>query len=43
MYAKDEGRKWMVIVICEETETTQKKNKNKKSRKINILKKYSVK
>ena len=38
-YAKDEGRKWMVVVICEERETKKKK----KSRKINILKKYSVK
>ena len=34
MYAKDEGRKWMVIVICEETETTQKKIKIKNQEKL---------
>ena len=27
-YAKDEERKWMVVAICEERETTKKIKKN---------------
>ena len=37
MYLKDEGKEWMMVVVCEE------KKQFKKSRKFDILMKCSVK
>ena len=40
MYLKGKGKKWMIVVMCKETETIKKK---KKIKKTNILRKCIIK